>query len=248
MGRKSNRGQNLLDEWNAGTGKTTIAYSFCERLSDTGKLAASFFCTRTSQEYREAKRIIPTIAYQLARFSAPFRYALCGALDKDPDVSSRIPSKQFELLLAKPLHKVRDNMAKNLVVVIDALDECSDPHVVELVLRIRFRFASDLPVKFFVTSRPEPVIRGSMLAGIAECDRPHSILYLHEIEKSLVQADIKLYLKDELRYMLPSHCADIQELAEQAGNLFIYAATAVRYIQSPGRTSNSRERLKKFWK
>ncbi|KAG8693930.1 hypothetical protein FRC11_002545, partial [Ceratobasidium sp. 423] len=111
----------------AGTGKTTIAYSLCEELAATGQLAASFFCTRTSHECREAKRIIPTIAYQLARCSTPFRHALCGVLDKDPDIGTRIVSTQFELIIARPLQMAKDNMANNLVVVIDALDECSDP-------------------------------------------------------------------------------------------------------------------------
>ncbi|KAG8729440.1 hypothetical protein FRC11_008769, partial [Ceratobasidium sp. 423] len=118
--------------------------------------------------------------------------------------------------------------------VVDALDECNDPHAVKVVLNVLFRCSADLPIKFFVTSRPEPAIRDSMMSGIAVCNRSRSILYLHEIEKSLVQADIELYLKDELQHMLPTFCTDIEELAEQAGNLFIYAATAVRYIQAAG--------------
>ncbi|KAG8732253.1 hypothetical protein FRC11_014842, partial [Ceratobasidium sp. 423] len=228
----------------AGTGKTTIAYSLCERLEAAGQLAASFFCTRTSRECSEAKRIIPTVAYQLARRSAPFRDALCGVLDKDPDIGTLNTTSQFDSLLAKPLVESKELMTRNQVVVIDALDECDNPHAVKIVLDILFRYAADLPVKFFVTSRPEPTIRSSMMSGIAECNRPHSILYLHEIEKSLVQADIELYLKDELKDMLPAHCADIEELAEQAGNLFIYAATAVRYIRPTGKAVNSRQRLK----
>ncbi|KAL5639504.1 hypothetical protein ACGC1H_006218 [Rhizoctonia solani] len=224
----------------AGTGKTTIAYSLCERLEAIGQLAASFFCTRTSRECSEAKRIVPTIAYQLARRSAPFRDTLCGILDKDPDVGTLNITSQFDSLLAKPLLESAELMVRNLVIVVDALDECNDPHAVRVVLDILFRHAADLPVKFFVTSRPEPAIRNSMMAGIADCNRSRSILYLHEIEKSLVQADIELYLKDELNHMLPAHCASIEELAEQAGNLFIYAATAVRYIQAAGKAFGSK--------
>ncbi|KDN44347.1 hypothetical protein RSAG8_05611, partial [Rhizoctonia solani AG-8 WAC10335] len=209
----------------AGTGKTTIAYSLCERLEAAGQLPASFFCTRTSRECSEAKKVVPTIAYQLARRSAPFRDALCGILDKDPDVGALNTTSQFDSLLAKPLMDSKELMARNLVIVIDALDECSDPHAAKVVLDILFRYAADLPVKFFVTSRPEPVIRNSMMKGITERNRPRSILYLHEIEKSLVQEDIELYLQDELMHMLPAFSADIKKLAEQAGSLFIYAAT-----------------------
>ncbi|QRW25631.1 Vegetative incompatibility protein HET-E-1 [Rhizoctonia solani] len=187
----------------AGTGKTTIACSLCERLDAAGQLAASFFCTRTSRECSEAKRIVPTLAYQIARRSAPFRDALCG-------LAHNKAASGFQGLIRR-----------NLVVVIDALDECSDPHIVKVVLDILFRHAVDLPVKFFVTSRPEPTIRNSMMLGIAENERPHSILYLHEIEKSLVQADIELYLRDELKHMLSSDDEAIKELSEQAG-IYLY--------------------------
>ncbi|EUC55584.1 vegetative incompatibility protein HET-E-1, putative [Rhizoctonia solani AG-3 Rhs1AP] len=224
----------------AGTGKTTIAYSLCERLETRKQLAASFFCTRASPECREAKHIIPTIAYQLARRFAPFRYSLCQQLKQDPDISTGQLSDQFDLLLKRPLLKAKDKLSNNLVIVIDALDECSDPHIVELFLDLLFRSVIELPVKFFVTSRPEPAIRNKMMP---ESERSRSILYLHEIELSLVQADIELYLREELGSIAPAD-EDITELAEHAGNLFIYAATAVRYIRPVGKAVNSKARLK----
>ncbi|KAG8688348.1 hypothetical protein FRC11_005588, partial [Ceratobasidium sp. 423] len=223
----------------AGTGKTTIACTLSAALDARKQLAASFFCTRTSPECRDAKRMVPTIAYQFARRSTPFRSALCKALEDDPDISSRSIPSQFDLLLTRPLMKVKDKLPDNLVVVIDALDECSDPHVVESFLGLLFRSIADLPIKFYVTSRPEPAIRNRMMS---ESERSRSILYLHEIEKSLVQADIELYLKEELEFMSPA-VPDIRRLAEHAGNLFIYAATAVRYIRPIGKAVDSRTRL-----
>ncbi|CUA77850.1 hypothetical protein RSOLAG22IIIB_12873 [Rhizoctonia solani] len=224
----------------AGTGKTTIAYSFCERLEAGKQLAASFFCTRASPECRDAKRIIPTIAYQLARRLTPFRYSLCQQLKKDPDISTSQLSYQFELLLKKPLLAAKDKLSNNLVIVVDALDECTDPHIVELFLDLLFRSVTELPIKFFVTSRPEPAIRNRMMP---ESARSRSIMYLHEIELSLVQADIELYLRDEFASIAPAD-EDIVELAEHAGNLFIYAATVVRYIRPVGKVVNSKARLK----
>ncbi|QRW24524.1 glycine dehydrogenase [Rhizoctonia solani] len=52
----------------AGTGKTTIAYSVCSGLEKASQLGASFFCSRVIPECRQVRRIIPSIAYQLARF------------------------------------------------------------------------------------------------------------------------------------------------------------------------------------
>ncbi|CAE6481795.1 unnamed protein product, partial [Rhizoctonia solani] len=60
-----------------GTGKTTIAYSFCEWLEETNQLGASFFCSRMSSTCRSSNQIIPAIAYQLARVSPAFRSKLC---------------------------------------------------------------------------------------------------------------------------------------------------------------------------
>ncbi|KAG8709272.1 hypothetical protein FRC11_005721, partial [Ceratobasidium sp. 423] len=223
----------------AGTGKTTIAYSLCMELETRKQLAASFFCTITSPECREAKRMVPTIAYQLARRSAPFRSALCKALNEDPDIGTGSISSQFELLLKNPLIKASAQMPNNLVVVIDALDECRDPHIVELFLGLLFSSISKLPIKFFVTSRPEPSIRKKMMA---ESERLRSVLYLHEIEQSLVQADIRLYLKEELAFISPTD-TDIEKLASYAGKLFIYASTAVHYIRPYGKSVDSKERL-----
>ncbi|CCO35298.1 hypothetical protein BN14_09415 [Rhizoctonia solani AG-1 IB] len=108
----------------AGTGKTTIAYSVCERLDEAYELGASFFCSRTMPECRQVKYIIPTIAYQLARFSVPFRNALYAALESDPDAHARTPKLQYEKLVVGPLSEVRESLPANFIVVIDALDEC----------------------------------------------------------------------------------------------------------------------------
>ncbi|KAB5588036.1 hypothetical protein CTheo_8523 [Ceratobasidium theobromae] len=66
----------------AGTGKTTIACTLASQLESRGQLAANFFCTRTSPECRDADRIVPTIAYQLARRSTAFKSALFPAVAK----------------------------------------------------------------------------------------------------------------------------------------------------------------------
>lgn len=223
----------------AGTGKTTIACSKCEALERNHQLGASFFCTRNSPECRSAKKIVPTIAYQLARYSRPFQAALCQVLEKDPDVGTRKISLQLERLLKEPLEEVKNAMPDNVVVVIDALDECDNSKEVRAFLTELFRVAADIPLKFFVTSRPEPEIRDQMITH-AESDR--SVLHLHEIERSVVQADIDLYLREELASVSPSD-EQIKRLVELSGNLFIYAATAVRYICSDRKFTNPIERL-----
>ncbi|KAB5591024.1 hypothetical protein CTheo_5519 [Ceratobasidium theobromae] len=212
----------------AGTGKTTIACTLSEKLEKRKQLAASFFCSRMSPECRQIQRIIPTIAYQLARYSIPFQVSLCEILGDDPDVGSRNLGKQFERLLKDPLTAVKDAIPDNLVVVIDALDECEDRTGVEHLLDLLFQFAGDIPLRFFVTSRPEPEIYIKM---VSRAPGSRTVLHLHEIEKSLVQADITLYLNEELgRFMSPTQ-AQLEQLSQRSANLFIYAATLVRHIR-----------------
>ncbi|KAB5593597.1 hypothetical protein CTheo_2986 [Ceratobasidium theobromae] len=224
----------------AGTGKTTIACSFSNRLEERKQLAASFFCTRTSPECRDASRIVPTIAYQLARYSIPFQSALCEVLGRDPDIGTKNIVKQFERLLKAPLLRVKEAIPENLVVVIDALDECEDRHAVILILELLFKFAPELPLKFFATSRPEPEIYANMVLRTQDS---RTVLHLHEIEKSLVQADIELYLSEELQSISPTP-PQIRQLAEQSGSLFIYAATLVRYIRLGKQSANPQKRLR----
>ncbi|KAF8702142.1 WD40 repeat-like protein, partial [Rhizoctonia solani] len=108
----------------AGTGKTTIAYTFAKSLRERGALGASFFCTRTSNECQDVRQIIPTIAYQLARHWPSFRSALLGILEQEPEIQSQAITSQCERLIKDPISKVKDGIIKGLVVVIDALDEC----------------------------------------------------------------------------------------------------------------------------
>ncbi|CCO35638.1 hypothetical protein BN14_09756 [Rhizoctonia solani AG-1 IB] len=224
----------------AGTGKTTIAYTFAETLQANNSLGASFSCTRTEGECRDVAQIIPTIAYQLAHCSTHFRSALIRTLEADSDVTSRAISDQFRRLLVEPLMSVKDVIKARLVVIIDALDECSDPKGVEKILDVLLNTAARLPVKFFVTSRPDPLIQTRVNN---QSDQTRSMLVLHEIEKSLVQSDIELYLREELAFMTISS-DQLKQLTDRSGCLFIYAATAIRYIRAHGAFVDHEERLK----
>jgi len=225
----------------AGTGKTTIGYSLCEWLANVRQLGGNFFCSRVSPLCRESNNIVPTLAFQLARYSPAFRSAICNVLKEEPEASRLDVRWQFEKLIEGPMRVVKDAMPENVVVVIDALDECEDGQAFRLFLETLLRLAPKLPFKFFLTSRPEPVIREKMLA----LQYSSSVLHLHDIEESVVEADIEKYLTDSLCSMSPPPSEDnVKRLARRAGRLFIYAATAVRYILPNGATVNSTTRLR----
>ncbi|KEP46115.1 vegetative incompatibility protein HET-E-1 [Rhizoctonia solani 123E] len=225
----------------AGTGKTTIAYSFCEWLEKTNRLGASFFCSRISSTCRSLNKIVPTIAYQLARYSPAFRSTLCSSLEGNPDAGTLNVMQQFEKLIQLPLSNVEGAMPESVVIVIDALDECDDGFSVRLLLNVLLKFAKRLPLKFFVSSRPEHVIweRMTSQGGTAR-----SVVHLHDIEESIVEGDIKKYLTEKLDNMDPPPSSkQIELLARRSRNLFIYAATVVRYIHPEGMPVDSGARL-----
>ncbi|KAF8747893.1 WD40 repeat-like protein [Rhizoctonia solani] len=196
----------------AGTGKTTIACTFAKWLEGQKLLAASFFCTRTDADCQVA-RIIPTVAYQLARYCIPFRSALCDILGNDPDLRTKDVTKQFERLLVDPLKTIKNDIPNNLVVVIDALDECNDQRGVEQVLDMLFKHASQLPIKFFVRVDPK------------------RDLYNNDDPCTVACGDI------------PTRHRKVAAARDRSGVLFIYAATLVRYIRPGTGRADPRERL-----
>ncbi|CEL57291.1 hypothetical protein RSOLAG1IB_12107 [Rhizoctonia solani AG-1 IB] len=110
----------------AGTGKTTIAHTVCTKLDEACALGASFFCSRVIPECRQAKYIIPSIAYQLARFSVTFHHALDKVLQSDSDAHTRTLVIQYKKLIVEPLLEVKETLPTDFIVVIDALDECEN--------------------------------------------------------------------------------------------------------------------------
>ncbi|QRV84768.1 Notchless protein [Ceratobasidium sp. AG-Ba] len=222
----------------AGTGKTTIAYSLCKELEKNETLAASFFCSRQIPECRNVNRIIPTIAYQLSRFSSPYRRAICAVLKDDPDVDNKPVLDQFEHLVVGPLRKVKDTLPTDLVVVIDALDECDAETGVSDILDTVLLHSSDLPVKFFISSRPDVNILAYMRQKQGE--RVTTEMKLHELSKTVVQMDIRTYLETELMPHLTVTEDQMELLVARSGVLFIYAATVVRYIKAQGAARGSK--------
>jgi hypothetical protein len=222
----------------AGTGKSTIAQTFAEMSFADGRLGASFFCSRDFEDRSNLQAIFPTLAFQLAHRYPPFREELLSVLRADPDVGRDALCSQMERLIVDPLKTT----CISTLIVIDALDECKDEEPASAMLSILSRHVEHIPhVKFFITGRPEPRIRsGFRLAAL----RPITeVLKLHEVERALVDTDIKLFFRTRLTDIAKnrSHCditgdwplaSDIDILCEKAAGLFIYASTVVKFVAS----------------
>jgi hypothetical protein len=225
----------------AGTGKTTIAYSFSEILREKDSLGGTFFSSHLRVDTSDIRCIIPTISLQLAHYFPSLSHLIMEVVEDHPDCSSWRIGKQFLNFMVKPLTAVYRDTRGGLVVpviVLDALDECSDQSLVAELLSVILKHSKSLPVKFFITSRPEVMLKETF-----DHSWGHSNFILHEVEREIVKADIELYVKayllDKYRPNWPAQ-AELERLIDMCGTLFIYAATVCKYVAQRGRSSMPR--------
>ena len=219
----------------AGTGKTTIAQTVAERLFIEERLGASFFCSRDFEDRSNLHFIFPTLAFQLAYRYPEFRPHLVSLLKSNPDVAHESLYSQMQKLIVEPLQEI----GISTVIVIDALDECKDGEPSSAILSVLGRFVERIPrVKFFITGRPEPRIKtGFRLPLLMDLT---DVFVLHGVHPSLVNNDIRLFLKYELselarrRYLEDGWPSDehVDLLCRRAAGFFVYAVATVKFLDS----------------
>jgi len=226
----------------AGTGKSTIAQTFAERMFADGKLGASFFCSRDFVDRSNLHAIFPTLAFQLAYHYPLFRNKLLQVLKAHPDVTQESLCSQMEKFIVGPLRATKIQT----LIIIDALDECKDHEPASAILSILSRHVDEIPnVRFFITGRPEPRIRsGFRLESLLPITQ---VLKLHEVNPEEVNNDIMLFFQTQLTELAKkrSDCdflgdwpspSDLKILCEKAAGFFIYASTVIKSLASKNRT------------
>ncbi|EKM59070.1 uncharacterized protein PHACADRAFT_48379, partial [Phanerochaete carnosa HHB-10118-sp] len=220
----------------AGTGKSTIAQSVAEWCWKRNYLGASFFCSRDSRECSDIQMIFPTIAYQLGQFFPEFRKKTAEVLKQDPDIQTSLVSHQLKKLIVDPLQALLPDFPP-CAVVIDALDECKDDETTSLIIRALSQHLPELaPLKIFLTSRPIPSItHGFHSTGLLDVTQR---IILHEVPSNITDRDIEIFLQERLAAIRETYKLDrswpsaeqVSKLTKLSSGLFIYAATAVRFI------------------
>jgi hypothetical protein len=132
------------------------------------------------------------------------------------------------------------------VLVVDALDECDDNNIqIILFLLTEVRLLAKVRIRVFLTSRPEIPIR----YGFRQIpDEEHQDFVLHNISTSIIDHDITVFLKHHLNVIRRECSLDddwpgediIRQLVQNACGLFIWAATACRFIRQGKRFATKR--------
>ena len=214
----------------AGIGKTTIARTVVEQDEDIW--VASFFFSRDDDQASGSLVVFPTLAYQLARKHPRIVHALAEMIKDNRDCAAYPLNKQFSAFIADPLKALGDTR-HTVLLVLDALDECASKEDTSTILQLLLAHAPSIPcnLRILITSRPENHIQ-----SIFDKEQNHAKIILHDIEKAVVNDDIERFVRHELvgifdRMGLPRpDDRDVKRLAEKSDNLFIFAATALRYI------------------
>jgi hypothetical protein len=223
----------------AGTGKSTIARTVAHKYFDQKRLGASFFFSRGGGDVSHARKFVTSIIAQLAQSIPPLRRYISDAVTEYSDIVNRSLRDQWQLLVLVPLSKLDGNGCRtSYILVVDALDECDDGDNIRVILQLlaEARLLKTVRLRVFLTSRPGVPIRHSFYQ-LSETE--HRDFVLHSISPPIVDHDITIFLEYNLRLIGEEDSQDagwpgaevIKTLVQSASGLFIWAATACRFIR-----------------
>ncbi|KAM0518170.1 hypothetical protein ACHAPE_004577 [Trichoderma viride] len=244
----------------AGTGKSTISRTVAQSFFDKGILGASFFFKHGEADRGSMALFFPTIASQLVQMYPQIAPHIQAAIETDPTIHERSIKEQFDKLIAEPVDLASEvSQLPTIVIVADALDECDNVEHVRLVIHLlsQVKHSASVRLKFFVTSRPELAIR----LGFADICGHYEDLILHQVPSIIVERDIALFLQHEFNVILQDYNKSVssnrrlplswpgtekfQQLVSMSVPLFIFAATACRFVRDR-RIAGPKEQLMKI--
>ncbi|KAJ3563939.1 hypothetical protein NP233_g8620 [Leucocoprinus birnbaumii] len=243
---KSKKARVMWMDGPAGVGKSAIAQTWADEM---GKLlSAAFFFSRVNG-WNQAIKLFPTVAFQLATKYDSYRTALDKAITRNPLILEKSPDAQFQALIVQPTLESsledRDAMADTMI-IIDGFDECgafsgafdsfqTQLAIIDVVITSAANNTS--PFLWGVFSRPETHIVSALQ------NKPASNITWRltlPLKAPNADEDIEAYLRgafETIRRKYPSISSSwppdrsLMQLVERADGLFIYATSAIRYIE-----------------
>ena len=235
----------------AGAGKSAIAQTIAEMCAELGLIVASFFFSRASQSRNNEKRLISSIAYQLAISIPETRSYIESAVQVDPAIFDRSLETQINSLIIRPLENAYDDVdaavAKQWprLIIIDGLDECDGPSIQSSIIRLLSTALRhiQIPLILLVASRPEPHILNTFNFLIkSESQFSRHIVLDDSYEPD---ADIREFLVSRFKEIKENHRLAVyipvswpseeivDRLVRKSSGQFIYASTVMKYLNSP---------------
>ena len=222
----------------AGTGKSTIARTIARKYFERERLGASFFFSRGGGDVSHAGKFFTSIAMQLADKSPSLNRYICEAISECSAITGQSLRDQWRQLILQPLLRLDGNSSPSFVLIVDALDECEGEDDIRTIIQLlaEARSIKTVRLRVFITSRPEiPIRYGFYQVPGTE----HRDFVLHNVSPAIVDHDISIFLEYSLRIIGEERALGagwpgervISVLVQKASGLFIWAATACRFIR-----------------
>jgi hypothetical protein len=231
-----------------GLGKSVIAEAIATLCLQKGHLLGAFFVSGSATEEsgrNDEMRVVPTLAYQMARNIPMFTSRITDAVESNPFVFDMDIATQVEELIIGPLSVRSDEMSTStppMLFILDALDEFPDKaaqkRIVEAFCMAMERMPRQIPFKLFITSRPDPTIHSALMAaGIGP------LVHTISLSDYPAHGDIRTFLVERFRDLRRTHPSPdifppiwpteevIDELVRRSSGEFLYAATVFNFIQ-----------------
>ncbi|KAF5361166.1 hypothetical protein D9758_009071 [Tetrapyrgos nigripes] len=217
----------------AGTGKSAIAVTLAEKYREMQPqvtLAVTYHCVR-GQETSNIARIVPTICYFLALTSPAYKAALVQKFWKDPSLNADLsPPMQIRAFLSFFQSDLNQGQAQiKPVIIVDGLDEMGNSDERYALLKEFESLFKEVPwFKLVITSRPQ------IKSEISDIWRASNQFQSVDLNNQYnADADIQAFFIYHLdRINAKWGAADhIEELVAKADGLFIWATTALKYLE-----------------
>ncbi|KFY28683.1 hypothetical protein V491_00343 [Pseudogymnoascus sp. VKM F-3775] len=220
----------------AGKGKTMISIGLIERFSlpqDESTVVTYFFCQNADYELKTLEAIIKGLILQLVNQQKYLKESLRRRWDTinerfDEDVTSW---RTLWNIFLEMLHQCK---CARVYVIVDALDECQDDGMADL-LKLIVRTGLDQPskIKWLLTSRPldsaeRELLAGSDQVGVSlELNQKH----LSKVVKSYITS--KAIELDHRHHYGPMLRQEVEaELASKAEDTFLWVSLVCRRLES----------------
>ncbi|MCL4694233.1 MAG: TIR domain-containing protein [Candidatus Hydrogenedentes bacterium] len=197
-----------------GVGKSAFAAQLTHTRSDA--VIAAQFVEWDKPDHRDARRVVRSLAFQLATRLPDYRKLLL-TLPEIAELDRKDPAELFDYLLANPLRSVIGGGRERQLIVIDALDEAGEAGRNPLVEMLA-RHAPRLPdwLGLVITSRPESAVQ-TPLQGLNP--------FVLDTRTEANRTDLRDYLRQKLAPQLDdrSDCERLLDhILDKSEGVFLY--------------------------
>ena len=221
----------------AGTGKSTIADTIATERSSW--IPLTFFFSRGKDDRDSLKKLVPTLAYQLAQSIPSLSPFIEECFTQDPLIMDRALGHQLRKLIFDPIANLSEPHLR-ILIIIDGMDECRDPQEqVTLIRQLSENTSSEQQqLCLLLTSRPEDQI-DKVFKLSTVCSKFYPLRLQdyedhREIRHVLVNGfeEIRSQHNDilpKLPYSWPSR-GEIDRAVSQSQAVFIYVSTLLKFV------------------